>query len=332
LERSPTVTRFPRRAIWGAVAVALVTSLSGSTSHARSAAPDPRGLIAFTWANADFIDEEIGVVRADGACRRLLTDEVGFSVASAWSPDGRRIAFSSSRSAPQGPGNLLPYSELYVMNADGSNVQRITRNVNLIDFQAAWSPDGRRIVVARGSGDPPPPGQLAQPTDLWIIDLATGRERQLTNSPSTWEWFAHWSPDGRRIAFEGDLTDPGGAGDVYTINVDGTGLRQITTDPAYDGDAHYSPDGRLLLFDSDRTGNLDVFVMRTDGTGVLRLTRDPSVDLAGSFSPDQQYIAFTSDRNGGQPDVFRMRADGSMQTNLTRTPEEWEFDPDWQPR
>ena len=116
---------------------------------------------------------------------------------------------------------LLPYSELYVMNADGSNVKRITRNVGLIDFEPAWSPDGERIVVARGASTPPPPDQLTQPTDLWIIDLASGRERQLTNSPATWEGWPHWSPDGRRIAFEGDLAEPGN-NDIYTVRVDGS--------------------------------------------------------------------------------------------------------------
>src|SRR4051794_34709234 len=79
----------------------------------------------------------------------------------------------------------------------------------LIDFEPAWSPDGRRIVVARGPSTTPPPDQLTQPTDLWIIDLVSGRERQLTNSPNTWEGWPHWSPDGRRIAFEGDPVEPG---------------------------------------------------------------------------------------------------------------------------
>src|SRR5687767_236322 len=174
-------------------------------------------------------------------------------------------------------GAELPYSELYVMNADGANVQRVTSNLGLVDFEPAWLPDGRRIVVARGPSTPPPPGYLTQPTDLWIIDLVSGRERRLTDSPNTWEGWPHWSPDGRRIAFEGDLVEPGND-DVYTIDVDGSGLERLTTRPGFDGDVRYSPDGTTLVFDSDRTGNLDLFLMRTNGTNVRQLTDDPSFD------------------------------------------------------
>ena len=289
----------------------------------------------YTWNNADFTSPEIGVMRTDGSLQRLLTHEPGFDVAAAWSPDGRRIAFTSSRSQPAGdPGPPLPYSELYVMNADGSHVRRITNNVNLVDYQPAWSPDGRLIVVARGPATPAPPGNVTGPTDLWIIDLASGREQQVTNSPSTWEGWPHWSPDGNRIAFEGDLVEPGNE-DVYTVRTDGTGLQRLTTRQGFDGDVRYSPDGRSLVFDMDRRGNFDIFVMSTNGTSLRRLTTDPSADYYASFSPDGRWIAFSSDRDGTDsavPDIFRMRADGSHQVNLSRTPSLFEFDAEWQPR
>jgi TolB protein len=187
-------------------------------------------------------------------------------------------------------------------------------------------------VVARGPSTAPPPDELTQPTDLWIIDLASGRERQLSNSPDTWEGWPDWSPDGRRIAFEGDLIEPGNS-DVHTIRADGGDLRRLTSRPGYDGDAHYSPDGRSIVFDSDRTGNVDVFVMRDTGAPVRQLTTDPGDDWAGGYSADGNFIAFYSARDStlGAPDIFRMRADGTQETNLTRTPRVIEFDPDWQP-
>jgi Tol biopolymer transport system component len=308
-------------------ALAITLGVPPVASAQNAAAP---GGIVFTWANPVFNSEEVGLIQADGSHQTKLTSERGFDVAAAWSPDGRRIVFTSARSMPPGfQGSQLPYSELWVMNADGSNVQRITSNVGLVDFEAAWSPDGRRIVVPRGPSTPPPPGYLTQPTDLWIIDLVSGREQQLTNSPSTWEGWPHWSPDGRRIAFEGDLVEPGND-DVYTINVDGSGLERLTTRPGFDGDVRYSPDGTSLVFDSDRTGNLDLFVMRTNGTNVRQLTDDPSFEGSGSFSPDGRFIAFTKDVDG-VPDIFRMRADGTQPTNLTRSPLIFEFDSEWQP-
>ena len=302
----------------------------GPATPIEGANPDPRDRVVFTQANFEFTEEEIATVRADGSQYTVLTNQEGFDVSAEYSPDGRRIAFTSARSMPPGnTGPPLPYSELYVMNADGSNVNRITRNVGLIDFEPAWSPDGERIVVARGPSTPPPPDQLTQPTDLWIIDLASGRERQLTNSPATWEGWPHWSPDGRRIAFEGDPAEPGN-NDVYTIRVDGTDLRRLTSQPGYDGNAHYAPDGRSIGFDSDRTGNVDVFVMRDTGASVRQLTNDPGTDYAGAYSGDGKFIAFASDRESGVPDIFRMRADGEQEVNLTRTPTLQEFDPDWQ--
>ena len=253
----------------------------------------PRERIVFTWANFEFTDVEVGTVRTDGSQYTVLTNEEGFDVSAEFSPDGRRIAFTSSRSMPPGfPGEQRFYSELYVMDADGSDVRRVTFTEGVIDFQPSWSPDGRRIVVARGLGTTPPEGELSAPTDLWVIDLASGRDRQLTDSPDTWEGWADWSPDGRRIAFEGDLAEPGNS-DVYTIRVDGGDLRRLTTRPGYEGDAHYSPDGQSIAFDSDRAGNVDVFVMRSTGA-VRRLTNDPADDYAGGYSADGRFIAFSA--------------------------------------
>ena len=123
----------------------------------------------------------------------------------------------------------------------------------------------------------PPDG----PEDLWVIDLATGAERQLTDSPDTDEASPDWSADGRRIVFQGDLAEPGNY-DVYSIRPDGTGLRRLTRSAAFDGDAHVSRDGDWIVFGSDRTGNAEVYVMRSDGSGVRRVTRDPSFDAIRS--------------------------------------------------
>ena len=146
-----------------------------------------------------------------------------------------------------------------------------------LDLAPSWAPRGRRLVLGRG------PAASHGRTDLWIINLTTGRERRLTHSRGTTEEFPDWSPDGRRILFVGDLAEPGNF-DIYTIRPDGSGLRRLTKSPAFDGDAHFSPDGKSIVFGSDRTGNADVFVMRRNGTGVRRVTRHPSFDACPVFS------------------------------------------------
>jgi TolB protein len=264
-----------------------------------------------------------------------------FDFAPAYSPDGTRIAFTSLRDVPPGyMGEPRRYSELYVMDADGTDVTRITANDNLVDFQATWSPDGQRILVGRGPGGTPPSGQLTEATDLWVIDLVTGQEEQITHTPGQWEGYADWSDEGSLIVFEGDTLAPGNS-DVYTIRPDGTGLRRLTTAPGFDGEPDISPDGRTITFSAIRgpATNTDVFVMHTDGSSVRRLTNHPTADDLPRYSPDGQFIAFTAERDGAKlsgadsrvPDIFVMRADGTGQANLTRTRTVFEWDSDWQP-
>lgn len=103
-------------------------------------------------------DFEICVVTADGEGSRQLTDAPGLSDYPAWSPDGRMIAFMSTRGGwptlpdyvPPGyePGAFGEY-DVYVMSADGTNVRNVTRNGREDDRFPAWSPDGRFLVIDR---------------------------------------------------------------------------------------------------------------------------------------------------------------------------------------
>ncbi len=303
------------------------------------------GRIVFTQNNFRFTQPEVASVKADGSARATLVRGRGFHVSPAYSPDGQRIAFTSSRSQPRGfQGNELIYSELYVMDDDGSHIRRLTFSAKQIDYEPSWSPDGQRIVFSRGSSTTPP-GEFLAPTDLWIIDLVSGQEHQVTNSPDAVEINPQWSPDGSRIAFDGDVADPGN-NDVYTVRTNGTQLRRLTTQPGWDGNPSYSPDSRLIAFDSDRAGNSEIgtweiYIMRADGSGTRRLTHHPNDDSQPTFSPSGRSIAFASDRDGrpdpGFPgyrvtDIFRMRVDGTHLMNLTQTPSRYEFDSDWQPR
>jgi TolB protein len=319
---------------WLVPVLAVVGSLFALTPAAHAAFPGLNGRITFVTG---FDDEEIFDVGADGSQQRNLTNNPAQDFAPAYSPDGRRVAFGSFRAwDPLGGGFVANSGELYVMNADGSNVRRVTVNA-VPDGYPAWSPDGERLVFARPQRQQLPDEDLP-PTDLWNIVLKTGEERQLTDTALTDEIRPRWSPDGQQIAFESDARKPDDY-DVYTIRPDGRDLRQLTSTSGFDGEADYSPDGGHIVFSSERSGNSDIFVMRSDGSRQTQLTGDRRFDGLGCFSPDGQYIAFTSERDGHRvpgggffyPDIFRMRADGSQQTNLTKSPSVANFDPDWQP-
>jgi TolB protein len=151
---------------------------------------------------------EIYVVDADGGALRRLTDHPGIDVSPTWSPTGRELAFTSDRSgSPQ----------IYTMDQDGLNVSRIS-TAGSYNAEPAWSPSKEFSEIAWASRIE---GAVF---DIVVLDLLTKRIRQLTSrrglneSPS-------WAPNGRHLVFSSTRTgDP----QIFTINRDGTNLRQLT--------------------------------------------------------------------------------------------------------
>jgi Tol biopolymer transport system component len=136
----------------------------------------------------------------------------------AWSPDGRKLAFVSRRD-----GN----SEIYVMNADGSDQRNLTRHA-ASDQSPAWSPDGQSIAfVSRRSGLAEIHVMNADGSDQRNLRVRVGRDSGLG-----------WSPDGRKIAFTAGSTE------VYVVNADGSGRRQLTRSPWANWFAGWSPGPR----------------------------------------------------------------------------------------
>src|SRR6266568_2532565 len=80
-----------------------------------------------------------------------------------------------------------------------------------------------------------------------------------------------WSPDGTKIAFQGEN---GGDYDIYVVNADGSKRTELTFSSAFDGDPAWSPDGTQIAFECARDGNKEIYVMNADGSGQTRLTND----------------------------------------------------------
>ncbi len=218
-----------------------------------------------------------------------------------WSPNGRQIAFVSDRAGS---------AEVYVMNADGSGQQRLTRYAK--PKELAWSPDGHMLAF----------GSHARrgPRDVYVLRADGTGLLNLTPGPGGGEALS-WSPDGRKIAFR-SLRD--GKGEFYVVNVDGTGLRRLTRTPkggAAPSSAAWSPDGQKILFVRwgfvQGTDTGEIFVMNADGSRQRNLTRNPAPDTEPVWSPDGRKILFVSKRDG-YGEIYVMNADGSGQRNLTR--------------
>jgi len=108
-------------------------------------------------------------------------------------------------------------------------------------------------------------------------------------------------------------------GEIYVMNADGSGVRNLTNNPASDGGLACSPDGTRIAFVSGRDGNAEIYVMNADGSGLRNLTNNPASDGGPAWSPDGTRIAFSSDRDGDYG-IYEMNADGSGLRYLTNYP------------
>ena len=243
---------------------------------------------------------EIYSMAADGSGEPLrLTNSPGLDGDPSWSPDGTKIAFETDR---HGGG-----FEIYVINADGSGLTRLTVSdggeTAFQNIEPVWSPDGSTIAfTSTRLGNAYIHLMAPDGTDV----------TQLTKIPGQGP---DWSPDGSRIVFYS--LDVGGNFDIWVT--DGTQETRLTEDPAVDREPAWSPAGDQIVFVSDRDGNSEIYVMDVDGSNPVRLTNDPSADIEPSWSPDGRSIIFRSSRNGND-DLYTMLADGSDPTRLTTSP------------
>jgi Tol biopolymer transport system component len=159
-----------------------------------------------------------------------------------YSPDGTKIAFRGDLDLAEPSGD----EELYVMDADGTNVHQLTDNGDF-DSAPAWSPDGTEIAFEKAAagtfvpGVPAEPGKEAEEKDIYVMDADGTNVRRLTDSPGLDEGPV-WSPDGTKIAFSSDRT---GQQEIFVMNADGSDPQSLTQNPARDE----SPDWQPLPFD-----------------------------------------------------------------------------------
>lgn len=169
-----------------------------------SFSPDGRR-IAFASSNSE---SNIDIYACDRSCQQpqRLTNSQAIDTNPAWSPDGKQIAFTSSRAGKP---------QIFVMNADGSNVRRVSFEGEYNEG-AAWRPDGQQIVYATRRGNR---------FDIALTNMVDLSTRVLTSSGDGSYEEPTFSPDGQRIAF---TVRRGKQAQVYVMNADGTQWRQLT--------------------------------------------------------------------------------------------------------
>ena len=229
-----------------------------------------------------------------------------------------RIAFSSKRE-----GN----HEIYVMDADGGNLQRLTNHPN-DDRNPSWSPDGKSIAFSSDRD-----GHFNN--EIYVMDADGGNQKRLTNNPDG-DWNPSWSPDGKRIAFssrrDGHFENEFGiTEEIYVMDANGKNQQRLTENRKNDWSPSWSPDGKRIAFASDRKGdfqNFEIYVMDADGGNQRRLTENRDNDVSPSWLADGKRIVFSSQRDGNY-EIYVMDTDGGNLQNLTNNPHHADVSPAW---
>jgi Tol biopolymer transport system component len=228
-------------------------------------------LVFNNWCN-------IMVANVDGSGIHQLTYE-SVSSEPALSPDGKMIAFISNREGGNG--------DLYVMNADGSQVKRLTTDWGG-DTYPSWSPDSRQIVfaqnVAQSSSQP-------EMTEIAVIDRDGKNVRQLTQN-SAIDYAPDWAKDGSMIAFDSGMG--GRIRQIYVMNPDGSDIQQLTKNELMECfHPVWSPDSRRILFYGRVADHDDIYIMNADGSEIRELFPGAAGNSAlAAWSPDGKKIIF----------------------------------------
>src|SRR6185437_15519353 len=153
-------------------------------------------------------------------------------------------------------------------------------------------------------------------SELLIVD--TAGDTTVVDAPSDNPQDASFSPDRTEILFDGQGSNVDSTYEIFTINVDGTGFKRLTTNTSKDYEPAFSPDGSTIIWDSNRSGDYHLYRMDAGtGANVKQLTTGSGFDdVQATYNSDGQQIAFISSR-GGHHDVWVMNADGSNPSQFT---------------
>jgi Tol biopolymer transport system component/tRNA A-37 threonylcarbamoyl transferase component Bud32 len=220
-----------------------------------------------------------------------LTSDEAVEEWPAWSPDAAQMVFSR---------NVGGYRNLFIKQVASGEERQLTR-ADRDDIQAAWSPDGKSIALVRSSA----PNRRLEPGDVlgsyneggdvWLIDVASGRETQIIANAFN----PAWSPDGSRLAVDAGTSGPQR---IWVTDAQGRNPRQVSNDSS-EVVVHMSPrwsgDGRRIVYRRIQQQKSDIVTVDVANGTTIWVTNDDVVDANPVWSPSGRFIYFSSPRGGG---------------------------------
>ncbi|MBN2565490.1 MAG: Tol-Pal system beta propeller repeat protein TolB [Candidatus Eisenbacteria bacterium] len=211
--------------------------------------------------------------------------------------------------------NMTGAKEIYVMDYDGENMRRVTKD-NLIDMYPAWFPGSQRIAYTRFRG---------QRQEACAVSVQSGATQTLTSFPGL-NAFVAVAPNGESIAM---CLSRDGNTELYRLRADGSDPKRLTEGRSTESSPCWSPDGRRIAFVSDRSGSPQIYVMSSTGGSAERLTYRGGYNTSPDWSPKGDLIAYTSQVEGVFQ-IFTVDVETKEVVRLTAGRENKE-DPSWAP-
>jgi Tol biopolymer transport system component len=286
---------------------------------------DGRWLIFQSTRDGRSCDQQY-LMRTDGSALRRVSGGTGKTTCGYFIDGGRRIIYASTHAAdsacPPRPDpsrgyvwRLDPF-DLFTANPDGSDRDRLTR-FGVYTAEATASPDGKTIVFTSLKDND---------LEIYTMRVDGSNLRRLTTTPG-YDGGAFFSPDGKQIVYRAwhpsgddlqayrDLLAQGlvrpNRMELFVMNTDGTGQRQITNLGGANFAPIFAPGGRRIIFSSNhrnpRSRNFDLYLVNLDGSGLEQVTFHAEFDGFPMFSPDGKQLVWASNRNAPNPggtDIF----------------------------
>jgi Tol biopolymer transport system component len=225
-----------------------------------------------------------------------------------WLPDGKYVSFTMI----SGTGPKDFQADIYTIKIDGSDLKKLTSEEKN-EFGSSWSKDGKRFLFSAGIRG------AMENSELYFAKR-DGSEVIPVSKTAGGHSAPSLSPDGKKILFISaresyDRKKP----QIYLMNVDGTGIKRLTTDSAVAYfDPRWSPDSKRIVYYAEKGDNKDqIWTMKTDGTDQTLLTNNVGHNFFPSWTPNGKKIVFTSKRETEESSFYLVDPDGK---NLTQIP------------